>query len=101
MPGRVGGGGGGERCARLELTEPLPAPLSSLLRLNLDYHNYLTRSRFDIHKLSLRYQFALRCQAPIICNNIPLTVRESLAITNLNRKLKSYFSESLKESNSA
>ena len=37
----------------------------------------------------------------IIWNNIPLTVRESLTITNFKRKLKSYFSESLKESNSA
>ena len=75
-----------------------PAPLCSLLYLNLGYHDYLTRSRFDIHELSF---FALRCQAPIIWNNIPLTVRESVTVTDFKRQLKSYFSESSEESNSA
>ena len=39
----------------------LPASLSSLHVLH-DFHDYLTRSRFNLHKMSLRYQFAISCQ---------------------------------------
>ena len=53
----------------------LPASLSSLLYFNRDFHDYLTRSRFNLHKMSLRHQFAISSQAPTIWNDIPLTVR--------------------------
>ena len=60
----------------------LPASLSSLLHFNRDFHDYLTRTRFNLHKMSLRYQFAICSQAPTIWNDIPLTVRDSLTTTN-------------------
>ena len=66
----------------------LPASLSSLLHFNRDFHDYLTRSRFNLHKMSLRYQFAISSQAPTIWNDIPLTVRDNLATTNFKKKLK-------------
>ena len=69
----------------------LPACLSSLLHFNRDFHDYLTRSRFNLHKMSLRYQFAISFQAPAIWNDFPLTVRDSLATTNFKKKLKLHF----------
>ena len=69
----------------------LPASLSSLLHFNRDFHYHLTRSHFNLHKMSLRYQFAISSQAPTIWNNIPLTVRDSLTTTNFKKKLKLHF----------
>ena len=69
----------------------LPASLSSLLHFNRDFHDYLTRSRFNLHKMSLRYQFAISSQAPTIWNDIPLTVRDSLTTSNFKKKLKLHF----------
>ena len=50
----------------------LPASFSSLLHFNRDFQGYLTRSRFNLHKMSVRYQFS--SQAAITWNDIPLTV---------------------------
>ena len=69
----------------------VPASLSSLLHLNREFHDYLTRSRLNLHKFSRRYQFAICSQAPTIWNDIPLTLRNSLAISNFKKKLKLYF----------
>ena len=69
----------------------LPVSLSSLLHFNRDFHDYLTRSRFNFLKMSLRYQFAISCQAPIIWNDIPLTVRDSLTTSKFKKKLKLHF----------
>ena len=69
----------------------LPASLSSLLHFNRDFHDYLTRSRFNLHKMSPRYQFAISSQAPTIWNDIPLTVRGSLTTTNFKKKLRLHF----------
>ena len=69
----------------------LPASLSSLLHFNRDFHDYLTRSRFNLHKMSLRYQFAICSQAPTIWKDIPLTVRDSLTTSNFKKKLKLHF----------
>ena len=41
--------------------------------------------------MSLRYQFAISSQAPIIWNDIPLTVRNRLTTTNFEKALKLYF----------
>ena len=38
---------------------PTGASLSSLLHFNRDFHDYLTRFRFNLHKISLRYQFSI------------------------------------------
>ena len=56
-----------------------------------DIDDYLTRSRFNLHKMSLRYQFAISSQAPTIWNDIPLTVRGSLTTTNFKKKQKLHF----------
>ena len=69
----------------------LPASLSSLFHFNRDFQGYLTRSRFNLHKMSVRYQFAISSQAPIIWNDIPLTVLDSLTTTNFKKKLKLHF----------
>ena len=59
----------------------LPASLSSLFHFNYDFH--LTRSHFNLQKMSLvRYQFAISSQAPIIWNEISLSIRNSLTTTN-------------------
>ena len=44
----------------------LPASLSSLLHFNNDFHDYLTCSHFNLHKMALGYQFAISSQAPTI-----------------------------------
>ena len=49
----------------------LPASLSSLLHFNRDFHDYLTRSCFNLHKMTLRYQFAICSQALTIWNDNP------------------------------
>ena len=36
-------------------------------------------------------EFAISSQAPTIWNDIPLTIRNSLTISNFKKKLKSYF----------
>ena len=51
-----------------------PASLSSLLHFNRDYHDYLTRSYLNLHRISRRYQFAISSQAPTIWNDMPLTI---------------------------
>ena len=49
------------------INKRLPLPLSSFLHLNLDYHEHLTRSRFNIHKTFHKQHFSLvRAQAPTI-----------------------------------
>ena len=58
----------------------LPTPVSSILHFNHEYHDYLTRSRFNLHKTNHKYQFAITWQAPVIWNDIPLTVRNSLTL---------------------
>ena len=55
----------------------LPTPVSSILHFNSEYHDYMTRSRFNLHKTCHKYQFAITWQAPIIWNDIPLTMRIS------------------------
>ena len=69
-------------------TSLLPASLSSLFHFNRGFQGYRTRSRFNLHKMSVRYQFAISSQAPIIWNDIPLTVFDSLTTTNFKKKLK-------------
>ena len=73
------------------LNKLLPNPLSSFLRLNLEYHNHNTRHRHDLHHKFLKYKFAIRSQAPHIWNTIPLSLRQSLRQFNYKRLLKSYF----------
>ena len=51
----------------------------------------LTRCCFNLHKMSLRYQFVISSQAPTIWNGVPLTVRDSLTTTNFKKKLKLHF----------
>ena len=68
----------------------LPTSLSSLLHFNHDFH--LTCSHFNLLKMFLvRYQFAISSQAPIIWNEIPLSIRNSLTTTNFKKELKLYF----------
>ena len=57
----------------------------------------MTRSRFNLHKTCHKYQFAITWQAPIIWNDIPLTVRNSLTVRNFKKKkkLRLHFSEYL------
>ena len=70
----------------------LPTPVSSNLRFNHEYHNYyLTRSCFNLHKTSRKYQFAITWQAPVIWNDIPLTVHNSLTLSNFKKKLTLHF----------
>ena len=44
----------------------LPASHSSLFHFNRDFHDYLTRSRFNLHKMSLMYESAISSQPPIV-----------------------------------
>ena len=67
---------------------PLFPRSSTLIVILIDY---LTRSRFNLHKMSLRYQFAISSQAPTIWNDIPLTARDSLTTTCFKKKLKRHF----------
>lgn len=73
------------------LNHLLPASLSLLLHFNCDFHDYSTRSWFNLHKISLRYPFVISSQAPTIWNNIPLTVLNNLTTTNFKKNLKLYF----------
>ena len=63
----------------------LPLPLSSLLQFNCNYHDYETRSRFNLNKSFLKHQFAIGYQAPNIWNVIPINVRNSLTTNNFKR----------------
>ena len=74
-----------------QLNGLLPTPVSSLLHLNSDYHNYMTRSRHNLHKFHQKYQFALTFQAPNIWNDILLMVRNSLTKHYFRYKSKLYF----------
>ena len=69
----------------------LPTPVSSILYFNSEYHGYMTRSGFNLHKTCQKYQFAITWQATIICNDIPLTVRNNLTISNFKNKLGLHF----------
>ena len=71
----------------------LPTPVSSILHFNCEYLDYMTRSHFNPHKTCHKYQFAITWQAPIIWNDIPLTVRNNLTVSNFKKKLRLYFSE--------
>ena len=51
----------------------------------------MTRSRFNLHETCHKYQFAITSQAPIIWNDIPLTVRNNLTVSNFKKKLKTVF----------
>ena len=69
----------------------LPVPLSSLFHFNFEYHDYLTRSRFNLHKVFAKYHLSLCSQAPSIWNSLPITFRNSLNISNFRRNIKKYF----------
>ena len=71
----------------------LPTPVSSILHFNSEYHDYMTRARFSLHKTCHTYQFAITWQAPIIWNDIPLTLSNSLTVSNFKKKLRLQFSE--------
>ena len=60
----------------------LPTPVSSILHFNSEYHDYITRSGSKLHKTCHKYQFVITWQAPIIWNDIPLTVCNNLTISN-------------------
>ena len=64
------------------INKRLPPPLSSFLHLNFDYHEYLTCSRFNVHKTFLKQHVSLCAQAPIIWNDIPLSLRNTLSSSN-------------------
>ena len=53
---------------------PLFPRSSTLIVILIDY---LTRSRFNLHKMSLRYQFAISSQAPTIWNEKELDNHEN------------------------
>ena len=63
----------------------LPTPVSSILHFNSEYHDYMTHSRFNLHKTCHKYQFAITWQAPIIWNDIPLTVGNNLTVSNFKK----------------
>ena len=69
----------------------LPPSLSSLFQFNFEYHNCLTRSRYDIHQHSLKYHFSIHFQAPTIWNNLLLSFWHSLTISNHKRKIKIFY----------
>ena len=64
----------------------LPTPVSSILHFNSEYHDHMTRSRFNLHKTCHKYQFAATWQTLIIWNDIPLTVLNSLTVSNFLKK---------------
>ena len=76
----------------------LPSSLSSLLQFNFELHDHLTRSRFNLHKINLKYQFSICSQAPAIWNNIPLSIRNTLNTSNFKSKLKLHFLNEYKPS---
>ena len=51
----------------------------------------MTRSRFNLHKTCHKYQFATTWQTLIIWNDIPLTVLNSLTVSNFKKKVKTTF----------
>ena len=64
------------------LNSLLPTPVSSILHFNSEYHDCMTHSRSKLHKTCHKYQFVFTWPAPIIWNDIPLTVCNSLTISN-------------------
>ena len=50
----------------------------------------MTRSCFNLHKTFRKYQFAITWQASLIWNDIPLTVRNSLTVSDF-KKLTSFY----------
>ena len=69
----------------------LPASFPSPYHFNRDFNDYLTHSRFNLHKMSLMYQLVICSQASTIWNDIPLTVRDSLTTTNFKKTLRLRF----------
>ena len=51
----------------------------------------MTLSRFYLHKTRHKYQFAVTWQAPIIWNDIPLTVGNNLTISNFKENKTVFF----------
>ena len=51
----------------------------------------MTRSRFNLHHH--KYQLAITWQVPILWNDIALTVRNNLTVSNFTKTLRLYFSE--------
>ena len=72
-----------------------PASLSLLLHFNCDFHDYLTRSRSTCIKcpsgINLLLVLKPRLFGQGYPTDIPLTVRNSLTITDFKNKLKLYF----------
>ena len=62
-----------------------------ILHFDFEYRDYMTRSRFNLHKTCHKYQFAITRQAPIIWNDIPSTVRNNLTVSNFKKKIKTVF----------
>ena len=75
----------------LHFNSILPSPVFSILHFNFEYHDYMTRSHFNLHKTCHKYQFAITWQAPIFWNDIPLMVRYNLTVNNFKKKLRMYF----------
>ena len=67
------------------LNRLLSASLSSLFHFNRDFQGYLTRSRFNLHKMSVRYQFAISSQALIIWTISPWLSLTALPLLTLKR----------------
>ena len=78
----------------LHMQKLLPAPLSSLFVLNSDCHQYLTRQKDNLHLQTHKYSFSLRVQGPLIWNDIPLSLRNSLTLSSYKHKLRDYFQSS-------
>ena len=52
---------------------------------------WIPYSIFNFHNEFLKYHFAIRFQAPVIWNNLPLSFRKSLTVYNFRKKLKYLF----------
>ena len=72
-----------------------PASLSLLIHFNWDFYDYLTRSRSTCIKCPLGINLLLVVKPRLFGQgyptDIPLTVRNSLTITDFKNKLKLYF----------
>ena len=51
----------------------------------------MTRPRFNLHNTPHKYQFAITWQAPITWNDIPLTLRNNLTVSNFKKTYKTVF----------
>ena len=73
--------------------ELLPELFNSLFVKNMDIHNYDTRTKSHIRVNYGRTNFShsiLTYQGPKLWNELPQSVRESVALNSFKRKLK-YF----------